>query len=63
VVLWRKIHQHIFNQRLTHQHKLVRMLVNQYGLIAVEDLTSKDSLAACCRKQFMMLRGHRSSQS
>ena len=38
VVLLRKIHQHIFNERHYHQHKLARMLVNQYGLIAIEDL-------------------------
>ena len=41
VILLRKIHQHIFNQRLDHQHKLARMLVNQYGFIAVEDLNVK----------------------
>ncbi|HMD44109.1 MAG TPA: transposase, partial [Candidatus Acidoferrum sp.] len=38
VVLLRKIHQHIFNQRNNHQHKLARKLVNQFGKIFVEDL-------------------------
>src|SRR5215469_14373093 len=33
VVLLRKIHQHIFNQRNDHQHKLARMLVSQFGRI------------------------------
>ena len=37
----RKIHQHIFNQRNDHQHKLARMLVSQFGMIFVEDLNVK----------------------
>jgi putative transposase len=41
VVLLRKIHQHIFNQRSDHQHKLARMLVHQFGMIFVEDLNVK----------------------
>jgi putative transposase len=41
VVLLRKIHQHLFNQRNDHQHKLAHMLVNQFGLIFVEDLNVK----------------------
>ena len=41
VVLLGKIHQHIFNQRNDHQHKLARMLVNQFGKIFVEDLNVK----------------------
>jgi putative transposase len=41
VVLLRKIHQHIFNQRNDHQHKLARMLVSQFGMIFVEDLNVK----------------------
>jgi len=41
VVLLRKIHQHIFNQRNDHQHKLARMLVSQCGMIFVEDLNVK----------------------
>src|SRR5438874_526304 len=38
VVFLRKIHQHIFNQRNDHHHKLARMLVQQFGKIFVEDL-------------------------
>jgi putative transposase len=38
LVLLRKIHQHIFHQRNDHQHKLARMLVNQFGKTFVEDL-------------------------
>lgn len=41
VVLLRKIHQHVFNQRNDHQHKLTRRLVNQFGKIFVEDLNVK----------------------
>ena len=41
VVLLRKIHQHIFNQRNDQQHKLARMLVRQFGKIFVEDLNVK----------------------
>ena len=41
VVLLRRIHQHIFNQRNDHQHKLGRMLVSQFGMIFVEDLNVK----------------------
>jgi putative transposase len=51
VVLLRKIHQHIFNQRLDHQHKLARMLVNQYGFIAVEDLNVKGLAGGMLSKQ------------
>ena len=41
VVLLCKIHHHIFNRRNDHQHKLARMLVNQFGKIFVEDLNIK----------------------
>jgi putative transposase len=41
VVLLRKIHQHIFNQRNDQQHKLAPMLVSQCGMIFVEDLNVK----------------------
>jgi len=51
VILLRKIHQHIFNQRLDHQHKLARMLVNQYGFIAVEDLNVKSLAGGMLSKQ------------
>ena len=61
VVLLRKIHQHIFNQRNDHQHKLGRMLVRQFGMIFVEDLNAlKALLAECWQKQCMTPRGHRS---
>jgi putative transposase len=46
--IWRKasqqvalLYKHIFNQRNDFQHKLTRELVNQYGVIAVEDLNIK----------------------
>jgi putative transposase len=51
VILLRKIHQHIFNQRLDHHHKLARMLVNQYGFIAVEDLNVKGLAGGMLSKQ------------
>jgi putative transposase len=45
---WRKacravavLHKRVFNQRNDFQHKLSRKLVNNYGLIAVEDLNVK----------------------
>jgi len=41
VVLLGKVHQHVFNQRNDHQHRLARMLVNQFGKIFVEDLNVK----------------------
>src|SRR5215470_15088823 len=51
VSLLRKIHQYIFNQRLDHQHKLARMLVNQYGFIAVEDLNVRGLAGGMLSKQ------------
>ena len=51
VSLLGKIHQYIFNQRLDHQHKLARMLVNQYGFIAVEDLNVKGLAGGMLSKQ------------
>ena len=33
-----KLHRHVFHQRNDFQHKLSRELVNNYGIIAVEDL-------------------------
>ena len=36
-----RIHAHIRNQRRDFHHKIARQLVNQYGLIAVEDLNIK----------------------
>ncbi|HYA88663.1 MAG TPA: transposase, partial [Nitrospirota bacterium] len=36
-----KIHQKIRNQRADFHHKLSRVLINSYGLIAVEDLNIK----------------------
>ena len=53
VVLLRKIHQHLFNQRLDHQHKLARMLVNQYGLIAIEDLNVRGLAGGMLSKQVL----------
>lgn len=51
VSLLRKIHRYIFNQRLDHQHKLARMLVNQYGFIVVEDLNVKGLAGGMLSKQ------------
>ena len=36
-----RTHAHIRNQRADFQHKVARTIVNQYGLIAVEDLNVK----------------------
>lgn len=36
-----RAHTHVRNQRLDFQHKLSRQLVNEYGVIAVEDLNVK----------------------
>ena len=41
VRLLQKAHVHIRNQRSDFQHKLSRTLINQYGLIAVEDFNIK----------------------
>jgi putative transposase len=36
-----RVHAHIKNQRRDFHHQVARMLVNRYGLIAVEDLNTK----------------------
>ncbi|MFN7945974.1 MAG: transposase [Blastocatellia bacterium] len=41
VVLLQKAHAHVRNQRTNFHHRLSRTLVNQYGVIAVEDLNIK----------------------
>lgn len=41
VVLLQKAHAHVRNQRANFHHQLSRTLVNQYGVIAVEDLNVK----------------------
>lgn len=41
VRLLQRAHAHVRNQRADFQHKLSRRLVNDYGLIAVEDLNVK----------------------
>lgn len=41
VVLLQRAHVHVGNQRWDFQHKVSRSLVNEYGLIAVEDLNVK----------------------
>lgn len=41
VCLLQKIHQHTRNQRSDFHHKLSRRIINQYDLIAVEDLNLK----------------------
>jgi putative transposase len=38
VVLLQRAHAHIRNQRSDFHHKLARLLVNQYGFIAIENL-------------------------
>lgn len=40
-LLFQRAHAHVRNQRADFQHKLSRQLVNQYGVIAVEDLNVK----------------------
>lgn len=41
VILLRQIHQHIANQRRDFHHKISRWLVDNFGVIAVEDLNIK----------------------
>jgi putative transposase len=41
VLLLQRANVHVRNQRADFQHKLSRRLVNEYGLIAVEDLNVK----------------------
>ena len=41
VAILQKIHEHVSNQRKDFQHKLSHSLVQQYGVIAVEDLNVK----------------------
>jgi putative transposase len=41
VLLLHRAHVHVRNQRADFHHKLSRQLVNEYGLIAVEDLNVK----------------------
>lgn len=41
VLLIQRAHVHVANQRADFHHKLSRRLVNEYGLIAVEDLNVK----------------------
>ena len=53
VLLLKKIHQHIFNMRDNHQHQLSRMLVNQFGIIYVEDLNMKGLAQGMLSKQVL----------
>ena len=41
VMILKKIHEHVSNQRKDFQHKLSQQLVQKYGVIAVEDLNVK----------------------
>ena len=41
VVLLQKAHAHVRNQRTNFHHQLSRTLINQYGVMAVEDLNVK----------------------
>jgi putative transposase len=41
VLLFQRVHIHVRNQRADFHHKLSRQLVNEYGVIAVEDLNVK----------------------
>jgi len=41
VALLQKIHEHITNQRKDFQHKLSHQIIQQFGIIAVEDLNVK----------------------
>jgi putative transposase len=41
VLLLQKAHAHVRNQRADFHHKIARRLVNDHGLVAVEDLNVK----------------------
>lgn len=53
VAMLRAIHTKIRNRRHDFQHKLSRTLVNQYGLIAVEDLNVKGLSKGILSKQVL----------
>jgi putative transposase len=46
-----RLHTHIRNQRADFHHKVSRSLINQYGLIAVEDLNIKGLASGMLAKQ------------
>ncbi len=50
VRLLQRAHAHVRNQRADFQHKLSRQLVNEYGVIAVEDLNVKGLAAGMLAK-------------
>ena len=50
VRLLQRAHVHVGNQRRDFQHKLSRQLVNEYGVIAVEDLNVKGLSAGMLAK-------------
>jgi len=57
VQLLQRAHAHVRNQRADFHHKVSRRLVNEYGMIAVEDLMSKASLVECSQSPFTMRAG------
>jgi putative transposase len=50
VQLLQRAHAHIYNQRADFQHKISRKLVDEYGVIAVEDLNVKGLAAGMLAK-------------
>ena len=50
VQLLQRANVHVRNQRADFQHKLLRQLVNEYGVIAVEDLNVKGLSAGMLAK-------------
>lgn len=49
----KKIYAHIYNQRQDFQHKISRQIINNYGLIAVEDLNIKGLAKGMLGKQVL----------
>jgi len=50
ILLLQKVHQHVANQRKDFQHKLSYWLVQNFGMIAVEDLNVKGLSAGILAK-------------
>jgi len=50
ILLLQKVHQHVVNQRKDFQHKLSTKLVQNFGMIAVEDLNVKGLSAGILAK-------------
>ena len=50
VMMLKKVHQHIFNQRNDFLHEESRKIVNQYGIICVEDLNFRGLVSGMLSK-------------